>query len=109
MVLSRLKLTPPQFYDLTPVEFYEALSDHELEIENNRRFELEKMRIQTFYLINIQLPISKRLKQPKELISFEWEQSENDKNKPEPQILTEQEWLELDEKVKKISAKARPI
>ena len=95
-----------QFMDLTPLEFYHALQDRDDAIEAGRRFELEKMRLQTFYLYNMsRTKKADQARNVKKFMTFAWERAAVEP----PRILTEEEWKELDEKVKRLTAKAKPI
>lgn len=71
--MSRLHITPAQFYNLTPLEFDEALVDWNKVEESRQHFELEKMRIQTLYLVNIQLKKEDQIKDARKLITFPWD------------------------------------
>lgn len=51
------------------------------------------MRLQTFYLLNIQLPQESRFRSPEELIHFNWD----DELEPKEELqLTEEDWIKLD-------------
>lgn len=101
LALSRFNLTPDQFFNLTPLEFFNALEDHNKRTDNSRQFQLETMRLQTLYLINANLPEHKQYKDPRVLMKFEWEKDPS----AEPVEMTEQDWLDLDERMKQISDK----
>lgn len=62
-----------EFLQLSPNELYQALTVKRKQIEGDQRFALETMRLQTFYLINVQLPKKSSLSRPQELMKFEWE------------------------------------
>ena len=97
MVAARLQLSHKDFNELTPVELYEAFKAlNEAEYEHYKR-DMEVMRLQTLHLINIQLKRDDRLTDPRQLMTFAWE----DKLEEEVEILTEDEWSELDKKYSK--------
>lgn len=82
---------------MTPIEFHYAIKDFNEQIKYNQRFELDKMRIQTFYLLNIQLSREDKYNSPKEMMPFEWDNIE-------PKIILElddNDWLELNAKYTK--------
>jgi hypothetical protein len=66
-----------QFLDLTPFEFYEALrerEDHEDQLTLAYvRTICETVRLQTYHLVNIQLPKGKKISNVKKLMLFKWE------------------------------------
>lgn len=64
--------------------------------------------MQTFFLMNNTRTIKNAIKKQEDLVSFYWEIQEKEDKAP-PEILTEEQWLELDKKVAKIEAKARPV
>jgi hypothetical protein len=56
------------------------------------------MRLQTFYLVNMQLPKEKAIRDPRALMPFDWD----DEYTPEEvYIPTAEEWEELDRKYAK--------
>jgi len=58
------------------------------------------MRLQTLYLINIQIDKKDRIKEPSKLMPFSWDK-ENIKA-IEVEVPTTKEWSELDEKLSKL-------
>lgn len=52
------------------------------------------MRLQTFYLVNMQLPKEKLIRDPRALMPFEWD----DEYVEEVYIPTPDEWEEMDRK-----------
>lgn len=90
IAIARLGLTRNEFYDLSPIEFYHSLEEHRKAIDDNRRFELNKMRLQTFYLFNIQVDKKNRFKSPEKMMPFDWE-----KVQKEVVIPTPEKWDEL--------------
>ena len=66
-----------EFYDYLPKHFWNKM-DGFYELENQRqRQEWERIRWQTTYLLNIQLPKRKTLK-PKDLIEFDWDDKKSE-------------------------------
>lgn len=90
---STLGLNLDEFLQLSPNELYHALLKKKDEVEMRHRFELETMRLQTFYLINVQLPRKSQIATPKELMKFEWEIIR-------PEDVEVPDWDKLDEKYK---------
>lgn len=85
-------MSSDDFYNLTPIEFDYALIDYIKEKEHTERFELSNMRIQTFYLLNIQLDKESRYNSPEEMMPFAFDIKEV-KEVPE---LNETDWLRMD-------------
>ncbi len=69
-------MTYHSLYDLTPRAFWNAVDGYWLDKENDDRREWERVRWQTCYMINIQLPKNKQV-QPQKLVTFEWEEKES--------------------------------
>jgi hypothetical protein len=87
--MSRLKLTPIQFYHSTPIEIEYALKDglesqHAME-ENIARPIAEAVRLSAFLQINMQLKKGSRIKEPKKLIMFPWDVQERKRMQPASQ------------------------
>lgn len=62
-----------EFWETTPRAFFSKLDKHyESELWRQRQ-DWERMRLQTAFLINIQLPKGKKIK-PTELMPFEWDE-----------------------------------
>lgn len=62
-----------EFYALSPIEFHYALQDfNDLEIAHHKAI-YESMRLQTFMLMNIQLPRKDKIKRPEDLMKFGWD------------------------------------
>lgn len=92
VAISRLHISRDEFYFLTPIEFHYALKDFNEYNKINQRFELIKMRLQTFYLLNIQLSQESRYNSPEEMMPFEFDYKE-----PKQVLeLTEEDWARLD-------------
>lgn len=61
---------------LIPLEFYYMNKAYNEDEEEKRKFELMKMRLQTFYLINIQLDRNNKIKKPEILMPFYFDETE---------------------------------
>jgi len=61
---------PKQFYELAPIEFDYALKDWQTEDRNK----WERMRLNIFHLLNIQLPKKDKFKRVWDLIPFDWDE-----------------------------------
>ena len=94
VALCKFGLTPDKFYNLIPVEFTQALQQWNTDREAQERFELEKMRLQTLYLMNVHLKTP--LKKVTDLMEFEW-----DKKESEVFIPTTEDWQHFDKLGKK--------
>jgi len=99
MALSRFGLMPQQFYDLTPKEFELALDDYDEAEERREKFELEKMRLQTLYLVNVH--IKDKVTDLRKFMPFEWD-------KYEVYVPTDADWKHFDELVKSWQVKQSP-
>lgn len=77
-----------------PREAYYALKGYADRREAEERGALETMRLQTYYLINFQLPFIHRYPSPVHMMPFPWEE---DPNVPPPE-LTSEDWDALDKK-----------
>lgn len=68
-----------QFLELTPREFSNALWErerHEEEIVTAQiKTICETIRLQTLHFVNTQLPKGKKVKNPKQLIRFQWDEN----------------------------------
>lgn len=78
---------------------YGAFEQKNKEVEEHRKFEMSKMRLQTMFLVNLQLPTGKQLKKPEKLMRFEWE-----RGTPE-QVpkLTKEDWARREEALSGLS------
>jgi hypothetical protein len=94
-----LGLNYNEFYRLTPIEFYYALKDWKECQENNQRFSLEVMRLQTFYLLNIQLSRENRYRKPSDMMPFTFDK---DKIDDDFEIPTPEKWKQLQEEFNKL-------
>lgn len=87
-------LSKEEFYDLTPIEFDFALKEYNEKEHSRQRFELTKMRLQTFMLIQYLSMSEVRFSTVQELLPFEW-----DKELEQPDInLNENDWITLEKK-----------
>ena len=96
-------LTREQFFDSTPLEIFLLFKINNEKKRNEfiatQRAMFESMRLQTLYLINIQLERKDRYKHPEKLMPFEWDQ----KIKSEITRFTDEEGKRLDAKLKRIA------
>lgn len=94
--MSVLSLSPKEFWESTPVEICNALDfSHKLREEEIRdRWDI--MRLQTFYLININLDKNNQLSDPEDLIKFPWDEKKI-KSVEEP------DWEKLEKDIKGIN------
>ena len=67
-------------YDLVPRAFWNAVDGYWLDKENDDRREWERVRWQTSYIININLPKNRQVSLQK-LLPFHWEKSEAEEPK----------------------------
>lgn len=86
--IAFLDLTPKQFFDLLTVKSEERLGIY--------KQDMERMRLQTYLLINIQLRQKDKIKSPKSLIGFAWDVDDAQKIQDTKQ-LTEDEWSKYDD------------
>lgn len=86
---------PAQFYELTPREFNAALKISNDYDETLQRFELEKMRLQTLYLINVHLDKKDKITDVRKLMPFAWDQVQ-------VHIPTQDDWEKFDKIAQKI-------
>jgi hypothetical protein len=72
-------LTPNDFWELTPIEFDVIFSLHNRrkreEFRDSYRTDMERMRMQTLYLINVHLSKNNIIKTVEELIPFPWDKN----------------------------------
>lgn len=93
-----LQVTDDEFWHiLTPLQLAELF-----EVYNNNKFEdykneWEVMRMETMMNINMHLKSGERIKDPKKLMLFSWEREQQ---KKEIYVPSNQEWEELDKKIK---------
>lgn len=87
MALSRLHITPQQFYDLSPVEFYEALKDHQdretIMLEQQVQSTFDAMRLNALVVYNSAMGRKKGIKDPKKLFQFPWDKEEREQSDEE--------------------------
>ncbi len=67
-------LSRREFYDLTPIDFNYACDKFLEEKESNMKIAYDCMRLQTLYLINIQLASENKITDPRELMHFYWDE-----------------------------------
>ena len=74
-------MTLRTFLDITPLEFYNALIDKEKYdthgIEATVSAICDTIRMQTWYLMNIQLPAGKKISNEKNLMLFPWDHEDS--------------------------------
>lgn len=80
---------------LTPIEFDFALRDFNEQNLLKQRFDAELMRLQTAYLINVNLQEKDQFTDPRKLLRFPWE-AEEIKETGEP------DWERLEREIKGI-------
>lgn len=85
---------------MCPVEFFAALADWEKTETARQRFEMEKMRLQTLYLVNIQLDKHSKITDVRRLMPLPWDEFKI-------HIPTPEEWQEIDAINKKVLAKIK--
>jgi len=93
IAVNRLNLSVNEFLSLTPRVFDYALRDYAKLKEERERFELEKMRLQTWVLYNTQ--IKDPIRDIRKFMPFEWD-------KIEAYMPTNEEWQKYDELIKKL-------
>lgn len=81
VALSRFGMSIPMFLGVTPLEFFNAIQDQEkVEILKMQPM-CEAIRSSTLYLLNAQL--KKRIRNPKKLWSFPWDDENIVRQSPE--------------------------
>lgn len=73
VAVSRLGITPRDFYDLTPVELRYALEDEQEVYESRLKPTLEVIRLQTLILRNVHYERKDQISDPKRLFPFPWD------------------------------------
>lgn len=79
MALSRFGLTPRQFQDISPLEFYEAIKDDNELRKYPLRTIADSIRMQTLWLVNIQLPRGKKVRNERRLWTLPWDKPQGQK------------------------------
>lgn len=97
IAINRLHLSTDEFYSLTPLEFDYAIKDFNIQYQSNQRFKAELMRLQTAYLININLEEKDQIADPKKLMKFPWEEEDKAVDIEEP------DWEGLERQIKGIN------
>lgn len=70
---GELRLNPISFYSMTTEELFCAIHGARRVIEMQERSEWERMRMQTFYLLQPQVK-KNSLRKPTQLMKFDWDQ-----------------------------------
>ena len=83
IAVSRFGFSWDEFLDLTPREFYLALKD----TDDFQMLALKPIcnaiRLSTYWLVNIQLPKNKKIRNPKKLWEHSWDRNELPQTKEE--------------------------
>lgn len=73
IAVSRFGLDMDVFLELTPYEFFHALNDYE-QVEQSKVIPIcESIRMNTLWLVNVQLPRGKRVRRAQQLMKFPWD------------------------------------
>jgi hypothetical protein len=94
LALVQFGLKTPEFLAYSPLEFHKLLSIKKEVDYNHYKQDMERMRMQTFYLVNVHLG-DKQVKTFEALMPFDWDTKAP---KLKDKILTEEDWLKLDAK-----------
>jgi len=86
-------LSPNAFLAYTPLEFNRLLIVKADEKYNNYKIDMERMRLQTLYLVNVQ--IKDKIKDATKLMPFDWDENTH-KNDVDAKPMTEEDWEALD-------------
>jgi len=86
-------LSPNAFLAYTPLEFNRLLIVKADEKYNNYKIDMERMRLQTLYLVNVQ--IKEKIKDATKLMPFDWDENTH-KNDVDAKPMTEEDWEALD-------------
>ena len=84
-----------EFYSQSPKEFSKLLEIKAEESAGLYRQGMDRMRLQTLALVNVQLPQKSQVKTVEALMNFPWDK-EQPKNDEEIRDLTEDEWSKYD-------------
>jgi len=83
-----LGVTPREFMQITPIEFHHAMVKKREFIQNENEFNLsrtkiiaETIRMETLFLVNVQLPRNKKIRKAQRLFLFDWERPDPTKVK----------------------------
>lgn len=94
VALVYFNLTKPDFLEFTPWEFNRLLEIKGLENDRFYRQDMERMRTQTFALLVPKLGKNSTIKEPEDLMKFNWD---IDKNVNDSKLeMTEEDWEKLD-------------
>ena len=86
-------LPPDVFLAYTPKEFDKLLMVKGDEKNNQYKLDMERMRLQTLYLVNVQ--IKDKIKEASKLMPFPWD-SDGVKNDTDVKPMTDEDWEALD-------------
>lgn len=62
-----------EFYDLSPVEFYYAMEEYSEIQMTHHKTTYDSMRLQTVFLLNVQLSKKDRIREVTQLMKFPWD------------------------------------
>jgi len=80
---------------MTPLEFDSFYKGAINTYENKEQQQWERMRLQTWFLINVQLERKKQIKKPEKLIKFPWEKIDIPKFTHEQKEEIKRKWEHL--------------
>ena len=86
-------LSVASFLAYTPIEFDKLLMVKGDEKNNQYKLDMERMRMQTLYLVNVQ--IKDKIKEASRLMPFPWD-SDGVKNDIDSKPMTDEDWEALD-------------
>ena len=86
------------FLAYTPLEFDRLLVVKAEQQYNDYKLDMERMRLQTLYLVNVQ--IKDKIQDARKLMPFEWDGADFQKNDTDGREMTEEDWALLDSKFK---------
>ena len=65
-----------EFYDLSPVEFYYAMEEYSEIQKEKHRIVFDSMRLQTVFLLNVQLAKKDKISDVTKLMKFPWDKEQ---------------------------------
>ena len=78
MALSRLHITPFEFYRLSPAEFYAAIQDHQIREQSKLETQIhsiyEAVRLHGMWTYNFTPGVKRPIRDPQKLCKFPWEE-----------------------------------
>ena len=95
MALVYFKLNEAEFLEYTPLEFNRLLEIKQNDNVVSYRLDMERMRLQTMVLFNIQVADKDRRKTPQAFMPFEWD-IKTEKEDVEAKEPTAEEWEHYD-------------